>query len=134
MSEENTADPIVKFNFKNTFPHKYWLSDWTKDKSYPNGFRYKILTSRNEDDSWVEFVVVMEEPGGAKTVRERMEIKLESFDQTAKDLIAIIEEELSIKFEEQDYSHIRNWKEFEKATNEAGWHEWHPKPTPISLP
>jgi len=124
---EKNVDPIVKMDFQTTFPHKYWISEWSKDASYPNGFRYKILSVRNEADSWVEFVIVMEEPGGLKTVRKRLDIKLKAFDNISSKLCAGLAEDFSLSFEEQDFSHIRDADAFEKAIREVGWHEWKEK-------
>jgi hypothetical protein len=124
MTENMNPEALVSFDFTKTFPHKFWISTWSKDESYPSGFRYKLLSVRNNNSEYIELVIVLEEPGGYKTELKRMDIKESAFDQIASRFLKRFEESYRIEFEEQDFSSAQTFAEYERLTQEMGWKPW----------
>ncbi len=124
--KEETPEALVSVDFNATFPHKYWISDWSKDQSYPKGFRYKLLTVHHEEDDMIEMVVVLEQPGGLKDEMERMKISSSAAARTCAIFVDGLAKEYGIEFEELDLSAVRSAQDFERSITDAGWYEWQP--------
>ena len=124
--EEEVPEAIISIDFKDTFPHMFWISTWSKDESYPSGFRYKILSARNNRSGVIELVIVIEEPGGYKTELSRYDVKPRAFDAIAEKFVKRLEESYKIEFEKQDLSAAATFEEYDKLVTELGWHDWEP--------
>lgn len=79
--EDNEA--LVRIDFATRFPHRFWLTSWSKDAEHPKGFRYKLLSTRPASTGPMEFVVILEEPGGVQTEVNRLEVSAAAFEKTA---------------------------------------------------
>ena len=112
---------FIKLDFARYFPHKFWISTWAKDASYPGGFRYKILTARDEKKGLVEMVLLLEETDGTKEEMHRARVRDDSVDGYARVFWEGLEKEHGIEFEEQDFSKARSEEEFEEAVSRYGW-------------
>jgi hypothetical protein len=124
VSAENAPQGIISIDFRETFPHKFWISTWSKDESYPMGFRYKLLSIRNSSNHFVELVIVLEEPDGYKTEMKRMDIEISAFDDFAWGFVRRVEETYGIKFQLQDFSQVKTKEEFDTLSNKMTWHPW----------
>jgi len=114
-------NPLITMNFTETFPGIYWISDWSVDETYPNGYRYKILSSVNEDSGLADLVVIIEEKDGSKTEMKRLEVSASALERTGKIFVDGLEEEFGLDFQAQDYRHVRTAEEFESETRKNGW-------------
>jgi hypothetical protein len=126
MTDDQFLGALVTYDFVTRFPHVGWISDWSSDDQYPDGFRYKVLTVRHEPERKIEVVVVMEEANGNKIERARLEVAADAFDKNARSLVAKLAARFEIEFEEDDLSDVRTAEEFDKRTEEIGWREWKP--------
>ncbi len=121
MSKSSGQPGFLKFDFVRYFPHKFWISDWGEDATYPGGFRYKILSARDEKKGVGELVLVLEQKDGTKQEMHRAQVKLAALDGYARVFSEGLESEHGIEFEEQDFSGVRTLKEFDRAVAEYGW-------------
>jgi hypothetical protein len=119
-----TDEALIKIDFVRTFPGKYWISDWSRDESYPEGYRYKILSNFDRDTNFSELVVVIEEPNGDKTEMARMDVKKDALERVGNTLVEGLSEDFGLEFEFQDHSSLETPEEFEQAIFKAGWHEY----------
>jgi hypothetical protein len=106
---------ILKLDFTRFFPYKFWISDWGADSTYPDGFRYKLLSARDEKDGTIEVVLLLQAKCGAKQEMHGAEVKLDGFDEYVGVFVDGLVSEYGIEFEEQDFSRVRSAEEFEKA-------------------
>ena len=121
MSKPSQQPGFLKLDFARFFPHKFWISDWGEDEAYPDGFRYKILSARDEEHGLVELVLLLEEWGGTKQEMHRVQVKLAALDGYARVFWQGLEREHGIEFEEQDFTHVRTEEEFDRAIAKYGW-------------
>jgi hypothetical protein len=122
MTDYESTAAIVSIDFKTRFPHKYWVSSWSKDEQYPQGFRYKLLSVRPEPDGLIELVVVLEEASGAKSEMKRLDVSPSALDRTAATFTDGLSDAYKIEFTELDLTKVRNESEFERRVQAAGWH------------
>jgi hypothetical protein len=122
MSEPLEPSAFIKLDFVRFFPQKIWVSDWGRDATYPDGFRYKILSVRDEKKGVVELVLLLEQDDGSKEEMHRVQLKpVKQVDKYARTFLDGLEEEHGIEFEEQDLSDVRTEEEFERAIAQYGW-------------
>ena len=121
MRDYESTAALVTIDFRTRFPHKYWVSSWSKDDQYPQGFRYKLLSVRPEPDGLIELVVVLEDASGAKTEMSRLDVSPSALDRTAATFTDGLGEEYDIDFTELDLTMVRSEREFERRVKEAGW-------------
>ena len=121
MRDYDSTIGIVTIDFRTRFPHKYWVSSWSKDEQYPQGFRYKLLSVRPEPDGLIELVVVLEEASGTKSEMTRLDVSPSALDRTAATFTEGLSEEHGIDFSELDLSKVCSEREFERRVKEAGW-------------
>lgn len=122
--EEREQEAIVSFDFVKTFPHKVWISNWSKDESYPDGLRYKLMSVRMEPENKVEFVITLQERNGDKHELSRdIYSSVDFFERASRSMVNGLESEYQIDFELQDFSSVRTEDEFTKLANEYGWFE-----------
>jgi hypothetical protein len=110
-------------DFATRFPHRYWLSSWSKDDQYPKGFRYKLLSTRPEPSGLIEFVVVLEEPGGIETEVNRVEVSAPAFEKTATLYVDGLSESGNLMFFAVDLTRCRTAEDLERIVSDAGWYE-----------
>lgn len=118
---DDSISGIVVINFTTIFPHKFWVSSWSRDDQYPEGFRYKLLSARSEPDGQIEVVVLLEEVGGAKSEMDRMRVSSSVFARTTAAFIEGLVDQYGIEFSEADAAHTRTLSEFESVVTRAGW-------------
>ena len=123
---EQAPEALVTIDFETRFPHKFWISTWATDEQYPNGFPYKLLSVRPEPDGLLDFVVVLEQRGGAKTEMKNLSISPSAFDRTAKIFVEGLADSYGVEFEMLDTSSCRSAAEFNRVVTKAGWHDWQP--------
>jgi hypothetical protein len=75
---------FVSLDFKSWYPYKFWVSSWGADESYPDGFRYKVLSSYNPEAEVVDLVLLLEEKNGDKTEMKHVEANLDKADDVAE--------------------------------------------------
>lgn len=126
MPDNDTPEPLTTLDFVTRYPHKYWISDWTKDEAYPDGFRYKLLSVRPEPEEFIELLLVLEQPGGLKTVMEHLDVSPSRFDRTAQTFVEGLTEAYGLGFELLDLSATRTFEDFERVVTQAGWYEVEP--------
>jgi hypothetical protein len=112
---------FTTLDFARYFPHKCWISDWSKDKSYPDGFRYKILATRDARDDTVELVVLLQVTDGAKEEMSRMVVSTARADGVVKAFCDGLAKEHGLDFEEQDFTEATTEVEFEERAARYGW-------------
>ena len=119
---EDEQDAIVSIDFSRTFPHKYWISNWSSDESYPQGFRYKLMSIRMEPENKVQFVILLQEKNGDKHEFSRTTYSsLDFFERASLSMVNGLESEFQIDFELQDFSKIRTEHEFAELAAQFGW-------------
>lgn len=122
-------EAFVTFDFASLFPHRFWVSNWSKDEEYPGGFRYKLLSVRDEKKDKIILVTVLEELDGCKTEMGRMVASpVSAFDPLIKEHVADMEKTFGIKFEESHLSYVRTEEEFDEVSHDEGWRDWEPGP------
>jgi hypothetical protein len=126
LTEDEFLGALVTYDFVNRFPHVGWISNWSSDDQYPNGFRYKVLTVRHESERKIEVVLVMEEADGNKIERLRLDVAAGAFDKTVRSLVAKLAVRFRVEFEEHDLSDVRTADEFDERVEELGWRDWKP--------
>ena len=123
MSAEYSPEPLVTIDFQDNFPHKFWISNWSRDESYPNGFRYKILSVRNRQTDYIEFLVVLEERSGYKTEMHHADVRSQAFPRISEIFVEGLRDEHNLDFQEQDFSETKTSEEFDVAIKAFGWKE-----------
>ena len=118
----DTTSGALVIDFTARFPHKFWLSTWSDDDQYPEGFRYKLLSARPEPDGPIELVVLLEESSGDKSELTRVDVSPSAFDRTAATFVDGLTEEYGIEFEEIDATGTRTLEDFERLVGASGWH------------
>jgi hypothetical protein len=121
MAESSQQPGFVKIDFARYFPHKFWISDWSEDDQYPDGFRYKVLGVRDEGQQVVELVLLLEAQSGEKQEMHRVQVKMAAADGYARVFVDGLSEEHGLDFEEQDFTGARTAEEFDKAVAAYGW-------------
>lgn len=119
MGEDQVG--YVKLDFVRFFPHKFWISTWGSDPSYPEGFRYKLLTVRDEKRECIEIILLLEQRDGDKQEMHRATIDLRKADDYARIFWKGLEEEHGLSFEEQDFTAVRSIVEFNEAVAAHDW-------------
>jgi hypothetical protein len=119
-----TQEAFLSFDFARTFPHKFWTSNWKTDSTYPEGFRYKVLSARQEPAKIGELVVVLEERRGTESEMIRMTNPLADFDELAAAFVGGLASEHGLDFELVDCSNVHDLTEFHRRVKAAGWHDW----------
>ena len=123
MTDAPQGEGLLSFDFDTRFPHRFWISDWTSDASYPDGFRYKLLSGRDTASDDIEFLIVVEAVNGAKTILKHYDVTASAFDRTARTFVEGLAEEHRLDFRLLDLSEVRTPEEFERRVTEAGWRE-----------
>lgn len=122
MRDYDSTEGVVSIDFATRFPHKFWVSSWSKDEQYPEGFRYKLLSVRPKPDGLIELVVLLEDASGAKSEMSRLDVSPSALDRTAATFTDGLSEEHNIEFTELDLTKTRTASEFERRVKAAGWH------------
>jgi hypothetical protein len=118
----DSTSGIVVIDFTSRFPHKFWISSWSRDEQYPSGFRYKLLSVRPEPNGQIELVIILEDSTGAKTEMSRLDVDQSALDTMSAVFLEGLAEEYGIDFELLDFSRIRTSDEFERQAAAAGWY------------
>ena len=132
MAVDNSSEQagFIKIDFARHFPHKFWVSNWSEDDTYPDGFRYKLLGVRDEIVEVVELVVLLEETNGDKEEMHRAQVEIAAADGYASVFLDGLAEAHHLDFEEQDFTAVRTFEEFDKLVTSYGWLTGDPDPAP----
>jgi hypothetical protein len=116
-----TSDGLLSFDFVDVFPHKFWVSDWSSDSQYPDGFRYKVLSARREPENVIQFLVVLQQRSGDKEILSSLDINASVFDRAASKFVNGLAKQHGLDFEEQDFSSCRTLEAFDAEAARMGW-------------
>lgn len=119
MTDGNVA--LLSYDFEDVFPHKTWVSNWVSDASYPNGFRYKVMSALHEQARSLELIIVLQHRDGAKEVLKHYDVDFSAFDKVASTFVDGLSEQHGISFEEQDFRQCRTAEQFESMAASFGW-------------
>ena len=121
MADQSEQPGLIKLDFVRFYPHKFWISDWAEDETYPDGFRYKVLSARDENASTVEIVLLLQARDGTKEEMHRAAVNLAAVDRYTRVFVEGLQSQYGIEFEEQDFSKVRSAEEFEQSVAAYGW-------------
>jgi len=114
-------------DFIRHFPGKVWVSNWAKDKSYPGGYCYKLMSTRDTTKHTVEMVLVLQRKDGPNEEMLRCTAPKSEADAAAAHITAHLIKSHGLDFQEQDFSRIRTLTGYLRATKKYGW-IWKPPP------
>ncbi len=117
----NNNGALIIIDFIDNYPGIFWISNWSKDEHYPNGFRYKIVSSVNKNTDSAILVVIIEESDGLKTEMTRMEADTSSLKKVGQVFVDGLADEYGLNFQEQDYTHVDTEEMFVIETTKNGW-------------
>jgi len=112
---------FVRFDFLTLFPHRFWISNWASDEEYLSGYRYKVLSVRQEPEGLIELVVLIENSSGAKKEMTRLKVSASLLDRSGQKLVDQIAGLHGLDFEMIDLSDVRTEDEFVRRVDQAGW-------------
>ena len=115
-------DTIVTYDFATTFPYFTWVSSWSRDSEYPNGFRYKIFAT-HDGKGHAEMVLVLEHGDGLKKEMKRFGGDEKAVLQAIRTFVEGLSSEYGLEFDEFDLSSVASFEEFEAKAAEFGWPE-----------
>ena len=116
-----STDGLLDCDFVDLFPHKFWISDWSSDSQYPEGFRYKLMSARREPGDIIQFLVVLEQRSGDKEVLSDLNVNALVFDRVATKFVDGLAEKHGLDFEKQDFSSCRTLAAFDAEAARLGW-------------
>lgn len=118
--EQSSGCGFVHLDFERTFPHVFWTSNWGNDAEFPSGFRYKVFSRRHAPAGDLEVVLLQEARNGRKTEMQRWSVPPDKFD-ASDEMIRMLEQDFSVKFDRVDMSAVRSFDEFEARSRQIGW-------------
>jgi hypothetical protein len=118
-----TTESTAAIDFETWFPHKGWLSSWSKDELYPQGFRYKLLAMRPEPRGLIEMLLVLEDAAGSHKEEARLHATAHAVDARAATLTEGLGKHYGITFKDFDLSRVRTEEELIGHLKVAGWYE-----------
>jgi hypothetical protein len=127
MAKRKKVRGFVDVDFARYFPGKTWVSNWAKDKSYPGGYCYKLMSTRDITKHTVEMVLVLQRKDGLKEEMLRCTAPKSEADAAAAYIMAHLTKSHGLDFQEQDFSRIRTLTGYLRATRKFGW-IWKPPP------
>ena len=117
------SESKAAIDFKTWFPHKGWLSSWSRDELYPQGFRYKLLAMRPEPRGLVEMLLVLEDAAGSHKEEARVHATAHAVDARAATFTEGLGKHYGITFEDVDLSQVRTEDELIASLKVVGWYE-----------
>jgi hypothetical protein len=122
MTPENLNNSgFVDWDFIRYFPYKHWISNWANDDEYPDGYCYKLMTSRDTVTQKTDVVLVLAKTDGNKKQMLRHTVPSGDLDRAAKLITEDIGEQFGLDFQEQDYSQVRTFDELVEVSQTFGW-------------
>jgi hypothetical protein len=112
---------LLTLDFIRTYPHKMWISDWSSDEQYPEGFRYKILSARIVPDNVFELLIVIQQRNGEKEILKNLEVDESAFDRVSSVFVNGLRDEYSLDFEAQNFTTCRRMADFDAKSVQYGW-------------
>jgi hypothetical protein len=112
---------LLSYDFEKVFPHKTWVSTWASDASYPEGFRYKVMSAHHVVEKSVELLILRQRRDGSKDVLKHYDVDPSAFDRVAATFVEGLAEQHGISFEEQDFRGCRSAEQFENIAANFGW-------------
>ena len=114
-------DGLLNLDFRDLFPHKFWISEWSSDSQYPAGFQYKLMSARRESDDKIQFLIVLQQRSGDKEVLSSLDFNASVFDRAAAKFVDGLARQHGLIFEEQDFTSCRTLAAFDEAAASKGW-------------
>ena len=114
------ASPVVTYDFVQTFPFFTWVSSWSEDEQYPEGFRYKVFATRGADGQ-AEMLAVLEHGDGLKREMKRLAGDPSAILRASRTLVRGLIEAHGVEFDEFDLSSVTSYEAFEAKAVEFGW-------------
>jgi hypothetical protein len=121
VQNEEVGPAFVNFDFNRWFPQVFWVSDWKEDRSYPDGYRYKVLSVRDAEAERAEVVVVLEERSGHKVEMSRVAGPLADVRTMGSHFTEGLAIRFGLVFEEQDFSSANSQDAFDALAKQHGW-------------
>jgi hypothetical protein len=115
------AGALLSYDFENVFPHKTWVSTWATDASYPEGFRYKVMSANHVIEQSIELLILLQHRNGSKEVLKHYDVEPSAFDGVAATFVDGLAETHGITFEEQDFRGCQSPEQFESVAARFGW-------------
>jgi hypothetical protein len=115
---------LLEFDFEKVYPYKFWVSTWLKDSEYPEGFRYKLLSAKHEEDDGIQLIVLLEKPDGYKKIFVNALYETGKFGSVAQTFVEKLKATHKLTFEEYDLSNIKTLDEFGELAKKHGWQSW----------
>jgi hypothetical protein len=119
----SSAESAAAIDFETWFPHKAWLSSWSKDDLYPQGFRYKLLAMRPEPRGLLEMMLVLEDGAGSSKEEARVHATAHAVDARAADFTEGLGKHYGVTFKAFDLSQARTEDELIDRLKASGWYE-----------
>ena len=119
----SSAESAAAIDFETWFPHKAWLSSWSKDELYPQGFRYKLLAMRPEPRGLLEMMLVLEDGAGSHKEEARVHVTAHAVDARATTFTEDLGNHYGITFKTFDLSQVRTEDELLDRLKAVGWYE-----------
>ena len=117
------AESTAAIDFETWFPHKGWLSSWSKDELHPQGFRYKLLAMRPEPRGLLEMLLVLEDAAGSQTEEARVHASVHAVDARAATFTDGLGKHYGITFKEFDLSQVKTESALLDRLKTVGWYE-----------
>ena len=92
MANYDSTQGVVSLDFSSLFPHKFWVSTWSRDEQFPDGFRYMLLSVRQESAGLIQLIGLIEEEDGAKTEMSR----LDAIASSVEEILSSVAEEFAV--------------------------------------
>jgi hypothetical protein len=121
VAKQRKIRAFSEVDFVRYYPFKTWVSNWANDKSYPGGYCYKLMSTRDTTKHTVEMVLVLQRKDGLKEEMLRCRAPKSEAGAAAAHIVAQMAKAHGLDFQEQDFSRIRTLAGYLKATKKHGW-------------
>jgi len=125
--KKTEAAGFQHIDFITTFPFIDWVSEWGADESYPEGFRYKVVSVLREPETTTEFVLIRELRDGTKAELSRFTGAADRMS-AVEEAIRRLGQQLSIRFQRFDMRAYRTFAAYKERAIELGWDHHEPQP------
>jgi hypothetical protein len=112
---------LPELDFKRFFPYMVAVSEIQKDVTFPDGFQYKFITVKDEEDKAI-FLALVRREGSSRLVRLYVaKGPLENAEASMRGRVQSFGDKLKLKFEVIDLKDVRTSEEFKTKAENLGW-------------